>query len=237
MSAVTCPPPSAAPFCSHADAKAPEPSASVISGSDLLTTLFLVVVVAVSPAMAQKPSNTMAQTNSVRAVHVEGTVKAPVAEVWRVWTTSEGAEEFFAQKANIRLAIGGLYEIQFDPHDERSGTKGLEILSYVPEEMISFQWNAPPEYPEVRNGGTWVVVEMRPEGPDRTHVSVTHLGWKEGPEWDAAFGHFTRGWGDLMKRLERRFTDGPINWNKERMMYQEARETTQSKASQKQQDK
>jgi uncharacterized protein YndB with AHSA1/START domain len=163
------------------------------------------------------------QGNSVRTVHVEGTVNAPVAEVWRVWTTSQGAEEFFAQKVNIQLAIGGAYEIQFDPKDERSGTKGLKILSYLPEEMISFQWNAPPEYPEVRNGGTWVVVQMRPEGPNRTHVAITHLGWKQGSEWDAAYAHFVQGWGDLMKRLERRFTEGPIDWNKERMMYQEVK--------------
>jgi len=140
-----------------------------------------------------------------------------------VWTTSRGAEEFFAQKANIQLGIGGPYEIQFDPNDERSGTKGLKILSYLPDEMISFQWNAPPEYPEVRNAGMWVVVQMRPEGPDRTHVAVTHLGWKEGTEWDAAYVHFVSGWGDLMKRLERRFTEGPIDWNKERMMYQEVK--------------
>jgi uncharacterized protein YndB with AHSA1/START domain len=131
---------------------------------------------------------------------------------------------FFAEKANIRLAIGGPYEIQFDPKDERSATKGLKILSYAPEEMISFQWNAPPEMPDVRNGGTWVVVQMRPEGTDRTHVTVTRFGWKEGAEWDRAFEPFTRGWGGLMKRLERRFTDGPIDWNKERMMYQESTE-------------
>jgi len=147
-------------------------------------------------------------------------------KVWRIWTTSQGAEEFFAEKANIQLAIGGPYEIQFDPKDERAGTKGLKILSYAPEEMISFQWNAPPEYPEVRNGGTWVVVQMHPEGPDRTHVTVEHLGWKEGPEWDQAYAHFIRGWGELMKRLGRRFTEGPIDWSKERIMYQESKERT-----------
>jgi uncharacterized protein YndB with AHSA1/START domain len=190
-----------------------------------LMTLFLAAVVVASLTTAQeKPNMTAAETGPARAVRVEATVKAPISEVWRVWTTSHGAEEFFAEKANIRLAIGGLYEIQFDPKDERSGTKGLKILSYAPEQMISFQWNAPPEMPEVRNGGTWVVVQMRPEGTDRTHVAVTHLGWKEGLEWDRAYVHFTRGWGDLMKRLERRFTDGPIDWNKERMMYQESRE-------------
>jgi uncharacterized protein YndB with AHSA1/START domain len=165
------------------------------------------------------------QKSSARVVRVEATIQAPASEVWRVLTTSRGAEEFFGEKANIRLAVGGPYEIQFDPKDERSGTKGLKILSFLREEMISFQWNAPPKYPEVRNGGTWVVVQIRAEGTGRTHVTVTHLGWKEGPEWDRAYVHFIRGWGGLMKRLERRFTEGPINWNRERMMYQESRES------------
>lgn len=162
-------------------------------------------------------------TNSVRAVRVEGNVKAPLAEVWRVFTTSGGAEEFFAQKANIDLAIGGPYEIQFDPNDERSGTKGLKILSYAPEEMISFQWNAPPEMPEVRNGGTWVVVQLHPLDAYTTHVTITHLGWKQGPEWDIAYVHFQQGWLELMTRLEKRFTDGPIDWSKQPMMYQDSK--------------
>ncbi|SRR5579875_581564 len=156
-----------------------------------------------------------------RVVRVEGDVKAPVSEVWRVFSTSEGAEEFFAQKANIKLAIGGPYEIQFDPNDDRSGTKGLKILSYAPGEMISFQWNAPPQFPEVRNGGTWVVVQMHPIDAYTTHVTITHLGWKKGAEWEQAYAHFQRGWSELMARLQKRFTDGPIDWTKQHMMYQE----------------
>jgi uncharacterized protein YndB with AHSA1/START domain len=185
----------------------------------------LLVVVAVNPVIAQEKTDRSAiETGPGRWVRVEASVKAPVGEVWRVFTTSQGAEEFFAQKANIRLAIGGPYEIQFDPRDEQSGTKGLKILSYAPEEMISFEWNAPTEFPEVRNGGTWVVVQMRPEGAARTHVTITHYGWKQGTEWDQAYVHFQHGWGDLISRLERRFTDGPIDWEKERMMYKEAKD-------------
>jgi uncharacterized protein YndB with AHSA1/START domain len=162
------------------------------------------------------------QPETARAVRVEGDVKAPVADVWRVWTTSAGAEEFFAQKANIELEIGGAYEIQFDPRDERMGTKGLKILSYAPEEMISFEWNAPPEFPEVRSGGTWVVVHMRPVDAYRTRVTIRHLGWRAGPGWDEAYVHFQRGWSELLGRLQKRFTEGPIDWSKQRMMYQEA---------------
>jgi uncharacterized protein YndB with AHSA1/START domain len=68
-------------------------------------------------------NKTATETGLGRWVRVEASVKAPVADVWRLFTMSEGAEEFFAQKANIRLAIGGPYEIQFDPKNEQSGTK------------------------------------------------------------------------------------------------------------------
>jgi uncharacterized protein YndB with AHSA1/START domain len=191
-----------------------------------LTIVFLAGAALMRSGISQESSNpVVAHAEPARAVRVEATVDAPVSEVWRLWTTSQGAEEFFAQQANIQLAIGGPYEIQFDPKDETSGTKGLKILSYAPGEMISFQWNAPTEFPEVRGGGTWVVVQLHPEGAGQTRVTITHLGWKQGPQWDQAYVHFIRGWGDLMKRLQRRCTGGPIDWNKERMMYQDAKET------------
>jgi uncharacterized protein YndB with AHSA1/START domain len=157
---------------------------------------------------------------SRQSVRVTGTVAATPPEVWRAFTTSEGAQSFFAQKANIELEVGGPYEIFFDPKDERQGTKGLKILSYAPEEMISFQWNAPPQFPVVRDGGTWVVVQLRRAPGGGTGVTVSHLGWKSGGEWDAAYPHFVQGWKELMARLERRFATGPIDWNAELMMYQ-----------------
>jgi len=42
-------------------------------------------------------------------------------------------------------------------------------------------------------------------------LAVTHLGWKEGAEWDGAFQHFTGGWGDLMLGFERCFGKGPLD--------------------------
>lgn len=190
----------------------------------MLPTLFLAIVsVALTAQSSAFAATAKAPRSSGRVVRVEATIHAPVGEVWRVFTTSRGAEEFFAQKANIDLVIGGPYEIQFDPADERSGTKGLKILSYAPQEMISFQWNAPPQMPEVRNGGTWVVVEMHPVDAYTSRVTITHLGWKDGPEWDRAYAHFERGWSELLSRLEKRFNDGPIDWGAQPMMYKEAK--------------
>ena len=45
-------------------------------------------------------------------------------------STSRGAQEFFAEQANIRLAIGGFYEIQFDPK-RAVGDQGLLLLTAI----------------------------------------------------------------------------------------------------------
>ena len=147
----------------------------------------------------------MVQEARERAIVREVVVEAPLAEVWKAWSTSEGAEAFLAPKANIELTIGGAYEITFDPDDESQGTKGLKILSYVPEEMISFQWNAPPDMPNVRKIPTWVTVQLSPADSAHVRVKLTHLGWKEGAEWDKAFLYFTRAWDIVMGSLARRF--------------------------------
>jgi uncharacterized protein YndB with AHSA1/START domain len=44
----------------------------------------------------------------------EVVVKASVESVWHAWTTPEDAVTFFAPKANIRLAVGGPYELYLD---------------------------------------------------------------------------------------------------------------------------
>ena len=46
------------------------------------------------------------------------------------------------------LRIGGPFELYFGgpdvPHDQR-GSNGCQVLTYVPGEMLSFTWNAPPK--------------------------------------------------------------------------------------------
>jgi uncharacterized protein YndB with AHSA1/START domain len=154
-------------------------------------------------------------------VRVEATVDAPVASVWHAWTTSQGAETFFAEKANIDLQLGGAYEIFFNPADERMSTKGRKVLSYEPERMVSFEWNLPlDQFPELKDNLTWFVVDFTSLDSSRTRVTVTQLGLKRGPVWERAARHMQQGWSELAERLKARFDSGPIDWAHQRMMWQ-----------------
>lgn len=96
----------------------------------------------------------------MKVIKKEATVKAPLRAVWKAWTTDEGVRTFFAPDSNVELKIGGLYEIFFlpDAAEGDKGSDGMRVLSFLPEKMLSFEWNNPPSLPEVRGEKTWVVV-------------------------------------------------------------------------------
>jgi len=82
-------------------------------------------------------------------------------------------------------------------------------------EMLSFEWTAPPQYLSVRHGPrTWVVVQFYPLGRNEVRVRLTHLGWREGEEWNKVFQHFKHALDTVLGRLEYRFSKVPIDWNK-----------------------
>jgi uncharacterized protein YndB with AHSA1/START domain len=163
-------------------------------------------------------------TNEIHAEKIELTtglairkaviVPAPVAEVWKAWTTEKGVVTFFAPKAAVELAVGGKYEMYFAPKQPRGqkGGEGNTILSFSPEEMLSFTWNAPPSLPEVRKERTWVVLTFKPLEAGKTQISLIHLGWKIGEEWQKALQYFDKAWEVVLGRLQYRFQNGPIDW-------------------------
>lgn len=141
-------------------------------------------------------------------------VAASADDVFKAWTTSEGAVTFFAPKASVELAVGGAYEMVFDRKQKKGlrGSEGCKILSFVPGEFLSFTWNAPPSMPTVRKVHTWLVLHFQPLSPQKTRVSMIHLGWQAGEEWQKALKYFDRAWEVVLGRLQYRFSKGPINW-------------------------
>lgn len=173
-----------------------------------MIVLFIAVFVLIaSHALAAQPDRAAAWNPDGRTINAEVIVPASREAVWRAWTTNEGAREFFSTHVNIALRPGGAYEILFaptSPEGER-GSEGCRVLSFIENEMLSFTWNAPPNFPDMRWRRTFVVVrfdDVAPEAeaaprsgtadasgnagvpkdaggnaPPRTRVRLTHGGW------------------------------------------------------------
>ena len=155
-----------------------------------------------------------AADDSLTPILVETIVKAPAAEVWKLWTTSEGIRSFLAA-AKVELRVGGPFEIYFDP-DAPEGSRGSEgcvVLSYEPEHMLSFSWNAPPKFAHARFKRTWVVVHVDPHGPHQSKVSLRHMGFAEQAaenegftqEWAHVRTYFARAWPSVLTALREHF--------------------------------
>lgn len=141
-------------------------------------------------------------------------VPATLIQVWDAWTTSEGAMTFFSPQAAVELVVGGLYEIYFYPNAPQGsrGSEDCRVLSYLPKEMLSFSWNAPTEFGELRNKHTIVVLRFEQTDPGTVKVLLWQHGWGKGENWDKLYDYFDRAWSHVLGNLKKRFAARPINW-------------------------
>jgi len=152
-----------------------------------------------------------------KVLFVEAVIDAPLAAVWQAWTTEAGARSFFAPACKIDLRPGGAYEMYFDleaPLGSRGG-EGCTILAVEGLKMLSFTWNAPPEFPAIRTQLTHVLLRFTEVDAGHTRVSLRQDGWGNSPEWQAVYRYFEGAWGQVvLPRLQQRFLAGPYQWQK-----------------------
>jgi uncharacterized protein YndB with AHSA1/START domain len=137
-------------------------------------------------------------------------IPANQKSVWEKWTTRKGINSFFGSESKIELTLGGSFEVYFNMDIEYGlrGSEGSIIISYLPYEMLSFTWNAPPSIMEVRNSShkSWVVIFLDKIDELTTELKFTHYGWLEGASWDESFNYFTKAWeyviNNLIKSIE-----------------------------------
>ncbi|MFH2048539.1 MAG: SRPBCC domain-containing protein [bacterium] len=162
------------------------------------------------------PPNRYVTYPSDKAISKEITVKASLEEVWKTWTTTEGVKTFFSPEAKIELRPGGAYEIYF-LLDAPYGSKGGEdckVLSYLPKEMLSFEWNAPPSFGELRFIKTQVIMQFEPTGADSVKITLNHIGWGKTNEWENVYEYFDKAWSYVLSNCQKRFEKGPLDFNK-----------------------
>ena len=114
-------------------------------------------------------------------ITVEATWPVSPDEAFALMTDPTAWKEHFQLQTNIDLAIGGRFELLFGAGAEppapvgSQGSEGCQILSYIPGEMLSFSWNAPPSFDE-RAQHTWVVITFSPgtEG-GTTNLRLRHV--------------------------------------------------------------
>ncbi len=146
---------------------------------------------------------------SERILRKEVVVKASLEEVWHAWTTTEGVA-FASPSSRVELEVGGPYEwfLTGEPAaDGARGSEGSRVVTFLPREMLVFDWTFPPEVPRLRNAGikTHVVLFFDEVGEDRVRVRFAQTGWQEGEDWDRGYEYFDAAWGWVLEQLVAHF--------------------------------
>lgn len=148
-------------------------------------------------------------------IEVAVTIAAPREEVFRAFATSAGWKAFFGVESRIGSAPGGPFEIEFsqEPPAGTRGSEGCKVLSLSPGEMISYEWNAPPNQPFARQHKTWVVVTFEAVNANATRVRLRHMGFAEraaefadhAKEFETCRGYFSQAWPRVLEKLKGHF--------------------------------
>ncbi len=145
-----------------------------------------------------------------RILRTETVVRAPLADVWRAFTTKEGGQSWMVPVAEVDLRIGGTLKTNYNPQAKIGdpGTIVHHILSYEPERMLATRFDAPENAPPAAKlaQATWVVYRFEPLTAQDTLVTVSMMGWGEGPAWDDSFLFFQKGNDWEMQQLRKHFS-------------------------------
>ncbi len=140
------------------------------------------------------PGSAVSGPDSLVRIDGDVVLATGATEAWDLLTTPEGLSNWIAPEARVELELGGVYELYFFPDSTDRGMEGTRVLSYVPEEMLSYTGEL---------AGTWVVwrfESLEPEdGRPRTRVQFTALG--HGEEWEQRSVYFRQATPEVLDDL------------------------------------
>ncbi len=121
-------------------------------------------------------------------------IHAPPIVVWKALTDQAAYRAWAAPISFIDFKVGGLLEVSFDPKGKAGDPGNLrqQITAYVPERLIAFKnlpsAGGPPGfsvYPQLA-----IVMELKALPGGETEVVLSHVGYREGRDFDALYGFF-----------------------------------------------
>src|SRR5580692_6338187 len=159
-------------------------------------TIFLALALVAGSGGAPSPAETAPASRADQALVIEVMVPAPIGDVWKAFTTSQGLSTWLTPQATVDLRAGG----EWTAHFPGGSTGGGTILSFVPEKELVISALAPDKFPTVRAQRTRAEFHFESVG-EATRVRLTQTGWKNGTEWDDAYEYLAVGDAQLLAAL------------------------------------
>jgi len=139
----------------------------------------------------------------------EGVVDAPITEVWRVLSTSEGYKVLGPALAEVDLKIGGTIRSRYRADGVLGDAETIEnvILAYEPPTMMAIRIQKPPASFPFKEAwrNPWTVTTLVPLEEGRTLMRAASLGYGSDEDSLAMRRFFEAGNQQTIEAIQRHF--------------------------------
>ena len=140
---------------------------------------------------------------------VEGVIEAPVADVWKVFSTSEGYKALGVALAEVDFRVGGTIRSRYSADGVLGDDETIEnqIMAYEPLRMLATRIQKPPKtfpFKEAWKKG-WSVITLTDLGNGRTHIRAASVDFGTDEESQAMRRFFERGNQQTLDTLQKFF--------------------------------
>jgi len=157
----------------------------------------------------------LAQTGNEVSFVNEGVINAPIQEVWKALSTSEGYKAAGPALAEVDLRIGGTIRTRYRADGPLGDAETIEnvILAYEPPTMIAMRIQKPPASFPFKEAWkkTWTVITLIPIDGTHTRLHGASLGYGNDDESKAMRAFFERGNQQTIESLQKHFAERGIN--------------------------
>ena len=158
----------------------------LIAGYALALSLMMSLTMAAAGMASVDDHAEAARADETRVTAYSTEIDAPVAAVWRAFTTSEGYQGWAAPFAIVDLRVGGQIEASYaaDPVAGAPDNILIEIQAFLPERLLVLKTvRAPAAVASQETLDRLVsIFEFDPLGETRTRVTVHGVGYTEEDE-------------------------------------------------------
>jgi uncharacterized protein YndB with AHSA1/START domain len=135
--------------------------------------------------------------NGDRVMRLSIEVAADPAQVWHVFSTTEGWRALGVKTAYVNFRPGGVIETSYKagmPQGDPDNIKN-QVVAFVPERLLVFRnVQAPRDFPNaVLFARVTTIVQIEPLTPGRTRVTLSGDGYGAGAGFDDLYAKFLGG--------------------------------------------
>jgi uncharacterized protein YndB with AHSA1/START domain len=163
------------------------------------------LLIGATEAIAETPPAASAAPAGERLLQTSIEINAPVSEVWKAFTDPADYRRWADGVAAVDLRVGGSFEASYDPAGKIGDPDNIRhrIVAFTPERLIVFQNLQAPGLPgEALYRGTDIVLQYEPLGPNRTRVTVSHVGFGAGADYDGLYAFFKGGDARMLRAMK-----------------------------------